>query len=431
MKAVVALIRKDLKLFFSDRRSLLVSVLTPIALAAFMGYLTGGSGESSTGRISAITADQDGSATSRDIVARLGGDKMLDVKPGDPESARTAVRKGKTTLAFIIPPNFGADAASAFFSSEKKPEITILFDPSHAAEAGMAEGILTGAVMQAVSKEVFAGQTGRDAVKKSLKNVQDSATLSPEEKNGLSSILQSVDKWNVLAEARGTGSAQLNRGLSVPFQTRSEAVTSRQGVVYNGYAHSFGGMGIQFILFVGIDVGVNLLNQRHRGVWARLRAAPLSRTALLGSRAASTALTSFIVLLIIFGFAGIVFGVRVQGSMAGFIAVCAAFSLMTSAFGLLVAALGKTPEATRGLSILITLLMVMLGGAWFPSFLFPAWLQQVTLFAPTRWAMDGLDAMTWRGLGLSAAIGPVLVMLGCAAAFGALAVARFSWESER
>ena len=167
-----------------------------------------------------------------------------------------------------------------------------------------------------------------------------------------------------------------------------------------------------------------------RGVWKRLRAAPLSRAVLLGSRATSAALTSMFVLLVLFGFARVVFGVRIQGSMAGFLGVCAAFSLMTASFGLLVAALGKTPEATRGLAIITTLFMVMLGGAWVPTFIFPAWLQKLTVVIPTRWAMDGLDAMTWRGLGFSAAALPIALLTGTALLFGALAVMRFRWEAD-
>ena len=123
-----------------------------------------------------------------------------------------------------------------------------------------------------------------------------------------------------------------------------------------------------------------------------------------------------------------VFGVRVEGSVVGFVAVLAAFALLTASFGLLIAALGRTPEATRGLAILATLLLVMLGGAWVPSFIFPAWLQRVSLAVPTRWAIDGLDAMTWRGQPLEAAFMPVAVMLGFTALFAVLAVWRFDWE---
>ena len=119
---------------------------------------------------------------------------------------------------------------------------------------------------------------------------------------------------------------------------------------------------------------------------------------------------------------------RVEGSLVGFVAVLVTFALLTASFGLLVAAFGRTPEATRGLAILATLLLVMLGGAWVPSFIFPAWLQTASLVVPTRWAIDGLDAMTWRGLPLSAAVLPVGVLLAFSAAFGAIALARFRWE---
>ena len=102
--------------------------------------------------------------------------------------------------------------------------------------------------------------------------------------------------------------------------------------------------------------------------------------------------------------------------------------MMASTFGLLIAALGNTPATARGVTTLAVLMMVMLGGAWVPTFIFPAWLQQFTMVVPVRWAVDGLDAMTWRGIGLSGAVVPTLVLLGFAAVFATLAAARFRWE---
>lgn len=132
----------------------------------------------------------------------------------------------------------------------------------------------------------------------------------------------------------------------------------------------------------------------------------------------------------VFAFARVVFDVKVEGSLLGFVGVCAAFSLMTAGYGMLIAALGKTPEAARGLATLATLLLVMLSGAWVPSFVFPQWMQSVTKANPARWAMDGLDAMTWRGLGIEEAVGPIAVLLASALAFGFIAIWRFRWEAE-
>jgi ABC-2 type transport system permease protein len=423
-----ALVRKDILLFFVDRRALLMSFAIPIAIGSFFGYVLGGQGDAAQSKIPVLAVDQDGSAISRDIVKRLSGEKALDVKPSNPDDARAAVRKGSATVAVIVPANFGQDAGRAFFGPQQKPEIAVLFDPSHTAERAMVTGILAGDVMQSVSKEMFTGQTGRAMVKDSLAQVEQIPGLPDADKKPLEDLLRSVDRWN---QQSGQGvNGGLSRGLTMPFTTREEAVTARRNTQYNGYAHAFAGMVVQFVLFLGIDVGIGLLQQRQRGLWKRFRAAPLSRGVLLGSRAISAAILAFFVVQVNFLFARLVFGVKVEGSMLGFLGVSAAFALMTAGFGMLVASLGKTPEATRGLSIFATLIVVMLGGAWIPMFLFPQWLQKLTVVVPTRWAMDGFEAMTWRGLGLEGAVAPIAVLLLFAAVFGVLAVARFRWEVE-
>jgi ABC-2 type transport system permease protein len=171
-----------------------------------------------------------------------------------------------------------------------------------------------------------------------------------------------------------------------------------------------------------------MLTERQLGLWKRLRAAPISRVVLLGAKAISGATIALLSLGVTFAFGMAVFGIRVEGSWPGFLAVCVATALMASSFGLLIAALGRTPQATRGVAILAVLLMVMLGGAWVPSLVFPAWLQKITLVIPARWAVDGLDATTWRGVDFMGVLPAIAVLLGFAAVFGALAVARFRWD---
>jgi ABC-2 type transport system permease protein len=424
-----ALVRRDIRLFLNDRRAVLMSVVAPLVVASFFGFVMGGySGKPDTSRIPLAVIDEDQSAISREIVKRLAADKALEVKTPALDEARAAVRRGKLTVAIVIPKNFGDEAGRAFFSSTAKPSLRILYDPSHSVEYNMVQGILSGQVMQVVSKEMFSGDGGRRNVEESLQHL-DSIDIPPAQKQALGELLRGVRKWQ--QSAGGTSDTPaVSAGLTIPYQVQDEAVTASGRAHYNGYAHSFAGMGVQFILFLGIDVGIQMLLQRQRGLWKRLRAAPLSRTMLLGSRAVSAALISSLILIILFFFARMFFGVRIEGSRAGFYGVCVAFGLMTATFGLLIAALGKTPEATRGLSVFVTLIMVMLGGAWVPSFIFPKWLQTLTLVMPTRWAIDGLEAMSWRGLGFSAAVAPIGVLLLFSALFGTLAVTRFRWEDE-
>jgi ABC-2 type transport system permease protein len=432
----LALVRKDLKLFFNDRKAVIVGLLVPIVLASFFGYMFGGqSGKAEMSKVLVLVIDQDGSEISMGLITQLGSDKNLDVKPSTLDAARDAVRKGKATAAIVIPKDFGNDAGRALFSgantSASKPELGLLYDPSHNVELGMVKGILSGAVMQAVSKEMFTGTSGREMVNESLAQVENNPRISAADRKALRDLLGGVNELNLQRDREGTsGQGELSGGLTMPFETREQAITSGQDIQYSAYAHAFAGMGVQFILFMGLDVGIALLMLRQSGLWQRLRAAPLSRTMLLGSRTVSASLIAGFILLVLFVFARVVFGVHIRGSLAGFVGVCAAFSLMTAAFGLMVAALGETVEATRGYSIMATLIMVMLGGAWVPTFVFPPWLRKLTVVVPTRWAMDGLDGMIWRGLGFSSALAPIAVLLLFTLLFGAVAVMRFRWRTE-
>jgi ABC-2 type transport system permease protein len=115
MVPFVALIKRDLLVFFADRRAVLMSLVAPIVLGSFFGYLFGGqSGKTETSRIQILIIDDDGS------------DKNLDVKPSTLDDARAVVRKGKATLAIEIPKNFGDSSGKAFFGRSTKPLITVL-----------------------------------------------------------------------------------------------------------------------------------------------------------------------------------------------------------------------------------------------------------------------------------------------------------------
>jgi ABC-2 type transport system permease protein len=441
MTALWALIRKDLLLFVQDRRALLLSLAMPIVLGAFFGYIFGGSGRSGdNAKIEIAVVSQDDSAVAKKVVAGLKADTALAVEELTLEDAKAKVLKGKTKAAVVIPAGFGEAAGAALFGVRDKPEIAVYYDPSQSAVLAMVKGMLTQQVMQNVSAEMMGGAGGRKLVDTSISQLDQVVAADPAkaDEGGLRDFLVSLRKFQTRQEAAvkpaqtssGATSADAgggtSGGLSMPFTTRDEEMSS--GPKYNGYAHAFAGMAVQFILFMGIDAGIGILLARRLGLWNRLLAAPITIGTILAARAISCALIALGILFFIFTVAGLFFQVQIAGSFAGFIGVCAAFALLTATFGLLIAAFGKTPEAARGMAIFATLIMVMLGGAWVPSFVFPQWMQTFTLVVPTRWAVDGLDAMTWRGLGLDVALPAIGVLLSFAMVFGLLAWWKFRRE---
>jgi len=377
LTAFKALVRKDIALFLRDRRALVVSVLTPIVVAAFFGFLFGGTGSGGNpiSRMAVGITDLDDTALTRAVIESLTQDESLAMQVLPEDQARQLVKSGKLRAAIVFPAGFESAATGALVGLGQMPDIKLFYDPSQSMVRPMVAGLLTQHVMQRISRPNFVGNS-----------------------------------------------------KPVPFNLVNTAVTT--GPRYNSYAHSFAGMSIQFILFMGIDAGVTLLLMRQEGMWRRLRAAPLSRAVLLGSRVAATTLISMMILCVVYLAACSIFGVRIAGSVPGFFMVAIAFSLLAATTGLMISALGRSVGATRGVAMFSVLILVMLGGAWVPSFLFPEWLQHVTEFVPTRWAVDGFDQMTWRGLPMQSAFLPTAILVGWSALFAAIAVWRFDWEDD-
>lgn len=432
---VISLVRKDLQMFWSDRRAVLMAFAMPIIIASFFGFIFQGPGANAgVAKIPILMVDEDGSAVSKAIVDGVQADKNLAVRSLPLEQARDSVRRGTDSVAVVIPTGFGDAAGRAFFRGTGKPPLVFLYDPSHAMELAMVRGVMTQHVMEAVSREMFSGQGSQAVIDDMLKQLDapSSVTTPDDERRSLRDMLTSIQRFNSLnrtpSGAASGASGTAGGGLSMPFEMHEEAVMARQDAAYNGFAHSFAGMGLQFMLFAAINMGIEILTERQKGIWKRLRSAPLSKFALLGSKIASGSIIGALILLVSFAFSIVVWHVRIDGSKIGFVGVAVASALMAASYGLLIASLGKTPNAARGASVLATLMMVMLGGAWVPTFVFPPWLQRVTVVVPTRWAVDGFDAMSWRGLGIGSAVQPILVLLGFALAFSVLAVWRFRWE---
>ncbi|HTH49580.1 MAG TPA: ABC transporter permease [Candidatus Limnocylindria bacterium] len=441
MRQLLALIRLDLKLFRSDRRALIMLFVVPIGLASFMGSVFNSSGGKSSpgGGLAILLVDQDDSAVSRGVVDAFATDETFRVTVTNEAAARDLVLNGKRPLALVLPAGFGADALPSLFDTNRKPVIRLLHDPSRSTEKSMVEGMLVPKVVQAVARNGLSLDLGRDYIRRGLTNLDRATNLSGHDQRLYRSLMERADEFLATRTNRslfGSAGGATNGGgakeftFPLPFVTKAEALTKNAKVQYNGYSHSFGGMSLQFVLMSLLEMSVTLLRERESGMFRRLRAAPLGRGTLLLGKGLSYALIGLLSLAGCFAFSMVVFGVRVEGSWLGFIVCLVLTSLMASSLGLALAALGRTPAGTRGIGIAVVLLLLMVGGAWVPSFIFPRWIQQAALITPTRWALDGFDAMTWRGLGLDAALAPAGMLLGFIVLFSTITWLRFKWTPE-
>jgi len=172
---ILAMIRKDLQVHYSDRRAVIMSFVAPIAIASFLGAITGGRGTpSEPAKIPVAMVDQDGSAVTKAILSAVQDDKSLQVTVPTADEARDSVKRGDVAVAVIIPAGFGEASGLAFFGGGDKPDVSILYDPSHRAEMGLVRGLMTQHVMEAVSREMFGGASGRQIAEQTIRNLDKS-----------------------------------------------------------------------------------------------------------------------------------------------------------------------------------------------------------------------------------------------------------------
>ena len=104
MRPMLAMIRKDLQLFLTDRRAVIMSLVAPIAIASFFGSIFSGGGSASVAKIPVA----DGRPGQQRGLARHPGraradDKYLTFTTPTADEARDGVKRGTITVAVVIP----------------------------------------------------------------------------------------------------------------------------------------------------------------------------------------------------------------------------------------------------------------------------------------------------------------------------------------
>ena len=124
------------------------------------------------------------------MVAALAADAALEVKNRSLDEARELVRGGKTTVAAVIPAGFAERAGKSFFRGGDKPEIQLLYDPSHATEVQVVRGVLTQHVMEVVSRETMGGPSSQRLLDDALRDLDKSTGMKPADQAALRRMLE-------------------------------------------------------------------------------------------------------------------------------------------------------------------------------------------------------------------------------------------------
>jgi ABC-2 type transport system permease protein len=414
------IVKKNIKIFLADRKGLAISLALPILLASIMGLTFGGfGGKKKTRALPVAVVDLDGSDLSRKLVASLASAEDLAVtEMADVEEARLSVLRREQLAALVIEKHTGA-RLRGFFYSDEKAEFGLLADPSRTAETGMLQGILMEKTMALVSGQIFnAGESVKN-MRRGLEAIEKDPDMSEEEKKKYADFFSSgisfFDTLPGLGGGSGVTGENLKSRLSRPFSLRVEGVTGareKQLERFNMMAQTFAGTGVMFLLFTVLDGALAFIRERQRRTLRRLLAAPVRRSTILLGESGAYFLLALTQLVILFGFAKIVFAIPFYGSVPAMILVALSTCWAVTGFGILIATVGRTEKQVQGISILVILVMSALGGSMLPLFMMPEFMQRVASITITKWAVHGLEAVTWRGLPFVDVLPAIAVLSG-------------------
>jgi ABC-2 type transport system permease protein len=424
------IVAKDVRVFAADRNGALLTVVTPVVLAALLSVLFGPRDKPT--RVDLLVVDLDQTDGSEALVRALEATDSLAVERAEEPRARERIAAGDAEVALILPQGAGAALEPSRLFTGQPLDAPLLVDPSASIAAGLTEGLLTQALMAEVARRVSDPALLRDNFR------QTAAQLRLAQKAGLydgpAGLLEFIEAGERMATedaatSEGKPAKAGTGGFSPPLRiAREDVIAAGEHAGFDIYAHNFAGMICMFLLFLGAERAKGLIEERAQGTLARLRSAPIGQRTILLASATSTLLLALLVSLFIFAVAMAVFGVRLRGSIPGFAIMLVAQATFVAGFSLFLTGVGRTAVQVSNLSVFIILVMSFLGGAWMPAFLFPEWVQGVSRLLPTYWATHGLAAMTWRGLGLSALWVPAGVLFGAGALLGWIGLHRFRWD---
>jgi len=380
MRTTLVIMRKELMRIVRDRRALLLSLFIPFFLMLIVGavFSTSTSGGGTT-TVNVPVYVEDQGPVGQQILAAMQQTPTLVVETKTSAAdARKLVENGDRSAAVIIPAGVSDAVAQG-----KQADITVLTTSSNRDYRALAVRGIMGNIVQNFATSQIAGQVAVDAVKNS------GAAADP----------------NAVARQASQQATQLSQKPPLSLQTQ----VAKQNQSDNTYDQVVPGYALMFALFaVGAGAGT-ILDEKEAGTWKRLLVAPISRWALLGGKLGAQFVRALVQIALLFAVGKLFFHIDL-GSVPAIILLIIVTAFATTALGMLLVSVVKTRDQLQPITTLVVLTFSALGGSWFPLFLMPTWVQQVSKVTLTSWAMQGFNNLMIFGKGFTAVLPSLLIL---------------------
>lgn len=447
MRLILTLVAKDFALLRRNRGALVLSFLVPMFVIYIVGLVFGlGRKDSGPTGIPLAVVNQSDNPAAQKLIDALKGEKAFRVltqyvkadqttRPLAEADLRPMIRDRQFSYALVIP----ADVISGDRLGLK---LKILSDPRNDIESQVVNGLLQktifshvpqllGQALQTRARQ-YLGEAANDRFNQAIvREVASTFGGDPDQmlaniRNGNFGFDRLADRLTSSSSGSGAGGDGGSDGVfSKVVQIEREQVVGKD-VKSPTATRIVGGYAVMFLLFALSAAALSLFDEQNAGLFQRLLASPVSRAQLLWSRFIYGVLFGLGQLLALFFAGHLLYGVDVYSHFGSLLLMCGAVAAACTGFGMLIAAITRSPQAASSLATLLTIAMSACGGAWFPISFMPEFMQHVARFTIVYWAIEGFGAVLWAGNTLAQLLPILGVLLGTTAVVMAIAVWRFN-----
>lgn len=395
---IIDLAFKDLWQILRDKRSLLFIVAMPIIFTLFMGFAYRGSSQSDEGtdnRIPLALVDpRPESRLNKMFFTRLESSDAIKVLAMNEDEAMDAFRKAEVAGVLIIPDGFSEQVQAG-----NDVQLNLI------TEAASSEGQSIYQLLRSpISQLMSAAEIAR---------ISADVQLNPSEYSPAIELAWS--KWDE------------NSKLSLVRVEQAVADEAGSGDWTGGnpYNQASPGILVQFAIFGLITSAQILVQERKTRTLQRLITTAMKPWEIVAGHLLAMFALTFLQTAMLVVFGQLALNVNYMHEPLGTLLVSIALGLWVASMGLLIGVVARSDDQVILYSMIAMFLFSALGGTWFPLEAAGGAFAAIGKALPSAWAMNGLQNILIRGLGLESIWMPTAILMAYALLFFVLAAWRF------
>lgn len=405
IRAFLASTWNEVRMEFSERGTIIFFAVLPLLFTAVVGLGLGGigsdgeSGEDS--RIAIAVVNQDSGDLSGMFLEALGQSNAVRPVTAGRNEALEYFKAGEAYAVLTIPAGFSQE-----IQTQTQADLPLEVEQGTLASTIISEHIRA------------AGARTSGAVLAGISSLETAAEIRPFE--SAEAEQQYLDDFYTDYESMYD---------PPPIQMQAEPTgVLEPAVIAAGFNQSSPGQLVTWTLITFLETSIVFVNERRMGTLRRLLTMPVPRALLLGGKVSGRLLLGLIQMALLIVSGVLVFNVPWGGSPAALAILSVSFGLAATSIGLFIATIVKTSRQASSMSVILSMALAALGGAWWPLEITGETYRSAVQVLPTTWAMRGYSDIILRGQGVSGILLESAVLLGFALVFFVLSWKRFRFE---